>query len=174
MIPRLRAFAAALAAALCLAGCVLQSEQPLLTEEQGVAALADLGSRFAPYTFERGAWQSDDAKPADFNFTGHHYDVPGDDGKTSQVLFVPLKDKWWALQMSEAGKEFTYSLAERQGQELLLHPLMCEELQKDKLLAPRIHFENGDCQAPADFGLKDMLALTERAPPGFLKLVPVK
>jgi hypothetical protein len=163
-----------LAAAILLSGCVLQSEKPLLKESQGAPALKTLGSRFLPWTFDKGVWSNEDQKEASFVAKGQHYEFTDENGRITVMLFVPLGGPWFALQMREIEKPAAYVLAELKSNEMIMHPLMCEELQKDAKLAKRIRFENSDCYAPADFSLADLKALTAHPPLGNIKIVPVK
>ena len=154
---------------LALSACVLQSEKPLFPEADGVAALQPLGTTFVPFNLVDGQWQAEKDR-ASFASVGKHYEVKGDDGKTTSVLFVPLGQNSWLMQASEDGKNAAYLIARRDGKALLLQALFCEDLKKDAASTKRLRFDRDDCFVPADFKLAEFKALASNAPPAKMKL----
>jgi hypothetical protein len=162
------------AAALALSACVLQSAKPLFAEEKGVAALETLGSRFESWTLEKDGWKKSEDAALPFTYVSHHYVVKGDSGDTF-VQFVALEKDWYVIQFTEPEKESVYAIAQRNAADVLIYPLMCDQLKKDAKVAVRVSFEGLDCTAPADWSLADFKALKDRGSLiGFLKLVPAK
>lgn len=159
-----------LLSAFALSGCVLQSEQPLFAEKDGVPALKALGSTFATYNLVDGQWQAEKDRVT-FTAKGKHYEAVGDDGKVTVITFVALEKSAWVMQASEEGKPALYLIARRDGTALLLQAAACEDLKKDAKVAARLRYDKDDCFAPSDFKLSEFKALAKGLAPAKLKLV---
>jgi len=158
-----------LALCLLLAGCVLQSPEPLFSESDGELALKSFGIEFESYNWTKGAWERED-EALTFVATGMHYVVASEKSET-QILFVPLADSWWLMQMSEDLKPTYYVLAEAKGQELFVHVLACSDLQQNPAVKVAVRFEGDDCFTAAETGLDFFQTLVANAPAATLKLV---
>lgn len=156
-----------------LAGCVLQSHQPLFGESDGVSLPAALGKHFVMENFDDGAWAKEEGSIT-FKATGHHY-VATDEAKKDEIaaLFVPLDKNWWLLQATEPGKPSAYILAELSGDALLLRPLACEDLKQNPAAAAEISFEGDDCYLKGGQGLAYFKALITGAAPAKMRLAKI-
>jgi hypothetical protein len=165
---------------LLLSGCVLQANPPLFSETEGVLALGETQIAFDGYALKGGTWSKSNTEDPPLQFTpqGHHYVVREQDksdskSNTADALFVVLKDGWLALQLTEQGKPSIYSLAKRDGRDLLIAPLMCSDLEKDQATAGHIDFEGSDCTVKAVGDPRAFLmTLAKLVPPSEMKLVP--
>lgn len=136
-------FLVAAVSCLALSGCILQSKEPLFTDEQGELMLAKYGSRFASYSLDNGNWKKDE-ETISFTPVNEHYVASiGDDKLT--VTFVGLSQSWWAVQGQEEGKPFNYYLAYARSEGIFLYPLGCKELQDAAKFGSFIDFKDGDC-----------------------------
>ncbi len=155
-----------------LAGCVLQSEEPLFKDDDGVAALQHLGLTFATHNLVDGKWQQE-KDGITFTRKGKHYEALTD-GDMVSVTFVALENSTWVMQVDEPDKPSAYLLARQDGDALLLQTLLCEDLKSNAAAAKRLRFAGDDCFAPNDFSLAEFKALEKSAAPAKMKLVAVK
>jgi len=170
----LTAFRFFVAIFLCLAltGCILQSQEPLFSDEQGELVLASYGNQFATYSLEGDAWQRDEGTIT-FTPTGKRYVLT--ENKTSvAVTFAAVEGSWFVLQAEETGKPVSYTLLQAQKGELLLHPLNCEPLHKSGKYEGAITFDGEDCtiKPGADTAALFKSLAADRGP-ARMKLVPV-
>ena len=155
-----------------LSGCILQSEKPLFTDEQGELMLKAYGSRFASYSLDNGIWKKDEGTIS-FTPTGQHYTAS--DGKTDfSVTFAAIGGSWWAMQGQEAGKPPNYYLADTREGEVLFYPLACKELQGSAKFGAFIDFKDDDCFVKEGVDAMAMFkSLVAKPPPVGMKLVPL-
>lgn len=126
-----------------LSGCVLESDTPLIPEDQAELLLGSAPATFAMYEMRDGAWKMEEGS---FTFTpeGNHYRAT--DGK-SETLFsfkVTVSNRW-AVQGTEAGKPASYLIAEQVGTDIFLLPLDCKSLQEAKTFGDLVDFLGDDC-----------------------------
>ena len=134
-----------IAIGLLLAGCVLQSPQPLLVENQGLAFLQPYGTRFAPETFSIDRWKRGDGVMT-FTPVGKHYVFSNDkDDKTSEALFADLGNGFALVQLSDQQDPATYLIAQASKDGILLFPLMCNELKKNSGGEGVVTFKDSNC-----------------------------
>ncbi len=127
---------------LALTGCILQSEEPLFSDELGELILAQYGSRFASYSLDGGVWKRDDE---DISFMPVKQHYVASDGKNSfDVTFAANAGSWWVMQVQEADKP-SYLLADVQDGELFLYPLSCLPLRERGKFGDVIEFKGDDC-----------------------------
>lgn len=133
----------ALLLGLALSGCILQSKEPLFSDEHGQLVLASYGTRFATYSLEGDVWERDEGAiiltPA-----ANHY-ILSENRTSVAVTFAAIGGAWFVMQAEETGKPASYTLLEKQEGELLLHPLNCEPLGKSGKHKDAIAFEGEDC-----------------------------
>jgi hypothetical protein len=156
----------------CLSGCILQSKEPLFTDEQAELALKDYGNRFASYSRDGGIWKKD-AETISFTAINKHYTAS--DGKTDFIVtFVPIGASWWAMQGQEAGKPPNYYLADAREEEVLFYPLACKELRNAGIFGDFIDFKDDDCFIKDGVDAIAMFkSFTAAPPPVGMKLVPL-
>src|SRR5688572_17573153 len=116
-MPRYPAVLAALV--LLLAGCVLQSEEPVFGEEQAQLVFGSASLNVKSYSWKDGAW-IEEKERLSLAAEGHHYVAIEDDDVTN-LFFIPLSANWFAVQATEAGKKVNYSLALVEGNSATLH-----------------------------------------------------
>jgi hypothetical protein len=153
-----------------LAGCVLQSHQPLFSENDGVSLPKALGTHFVMENFDDGAWAKEEGSIT-LKAIGHHY-VATDEAKKDEIaaLFVPLDKNWWVMQAQEKDKPSVYILAQAEGNALLLTPLTCEDLKLKPAAAAEISFEGDDCYLKGGQGVDYFKALMTTAKPAQMRL----
>lgn len=168
-----RATAAALLS-LLLAGCVLQSKEPLITDATGDAALAGFGSRFTSYEATSEAGWRKDVDLLTVTPHGKHYVLS--DGKTkSDILFHTVTKNWWGVQMTEPGQGSVYALAEARVGEIVIHPLTCDGMRKAARYEALVRFEKDDCFVRDRASLAEVFRLAVAEPgQASIKLVPRK
>lgn len=171
-----------LAAALLLAGCVLQAKPPLFAESDGVAALGDKAITFDGYELRDGAWRKTNVNDPPLVFTpaGHGYGIEEQgkgrpaSGKVT-ALFIPLKDGWLAFQIVEGSKPAIYSLAKLDGREVLVVPIMCSDLKTLDAAKGAVAFDGNNCTAKTvTDGRAFLQSLAAVLPSPKMKLVPVR
>lgn len=178
--PLLR-FAALLAAGLTLAGCVLDSKEPLFKDSDGELALGKGPVSFTGWTLEKDGWQQD-SSGAKMTVTaiGHSYDVmvPEGEGKAPShgtATFVKLDGSHYVVQVVDPDSKTTsYAVASIDKDEVYLGLLACTDLEKAAVTGGHIDFEKYSCHARdvsdarVFFGSIQALAKQE------MKLVPVQ
>lgn len=151
---------------LLLSGCVLQSDKPLFTETDGVAALEPLGTELVSYSRNEGDWKRED-DPVTLVLADHHY-VDATKPTEAQFLFVALGGEAYVMEAKEEGKPAVYALARRDGKAMLVYPLMCDVLKKDAV--PHVRFQGDDCFTEQGFGVAEFKNLLARAGEARIKL----
>jgi hypothetical protein len=157
---------------LLLGGCMLQSKTANFSETDGLLALGKSGGTYLSYNLDAGVWKSD-AKPVTFKVVGSHYEVT-EKGKTTQVLFVPVKGTWTVVQFIDDGKAFVYALADVQKDAVYIHPLICTDLQKIAVAKPIVNFVMDDCFLKKPLKAKGFQSLVASAGPRELKFLSTK
>jgi len=128
---------------LALAGCVLQSREPVFGDEQARLVLGASAVTVKSYSWKDGEWTEDKERLA-LTVEGRHY-VAKDDDSTAGLAFIPLTGGWYAVQATEAGKPANYTLATVKDGAAIFHLLECEELKKRSELAAYIDYQRDDC-----------------------------
>jgi hypothetical protein len=159
-------------AGILLTGCVLQSNGPLISDNQAKPLLKDYGLKFANYNFVDGAWKKE-ADGVMFVADHQHYVVVNSSSKLN-VSFVPLGSSWWLAQYSEKKNQVAYGLIEARKDALYVYPLACKEIQKLSPKLTTVSFVNDECFAAADMTIDDFKKLLPAAGEQMLKLVPEK
>ncbi len=163
---------AAIFLCLALSGCILQSKEPLFSDEQGELILETYGNRFATYSLEGNNWKKDD-ETISFAPVDKHYVMSIGNDKLI-VTFAAIDVSWWAIQGQEEGKSFNYYLADAQNGEVLLYPLACTELQDAAKFGNFIDFKDSDCFVKNSVDAAAMFkALAAEPRQAKMKLVPV-
>ena len=154
-----------------LGGCVLQSAQPIFADKDAKLLLATIGQQFVTYNKVDGKWekQKDLIK---FSQVGNHYLVHDKSGDIT-VLFVPLKDNWWALQATEKDKASNYLLVQSQGKTLLIYFLACKDLKAQPNPSGSIVFDHEDCSATAKMRKTEFFALSKNISEAVLRIEAV-
>lgn len=135
-------FIALAAAALLLAGCVLQSREPLYTDSQSELALGRIGGTTETANLRDGKWVVDPER-AVIAVEGKHYVVRG---KSDVALHLTkLQGSWFVLQAREAQGPAGYMLAQVKEQVATVHPLLCKDLAKKHDASHSISFVGDDC-----------------------------
>jgi hypothetical protein len=155
-----------------LGGCMLQSKTANFSEADGSLALGKKGGTFLSYNLDSGVWKSD-AKPIVFKAVGRHYEVT-EKGKTTQVLFVPVKGTWDVVQFIDEGKTFVYALADVQKDAVYIHPLICSDLKKMALDKSVVEFVKDDCLLKTPLKAGGFKSFVASAGPHQLKFVSKK
>ncbi len=134
-------------AAVALAGCVLQSREPLFDDGQAVRALGKVGGTTETASLREGKWVIDEER-IPITVEQNHYAVRA----KSQVLlhFVPLRGSWFVMQARESQGPAGYMLAEVKDNVAEVHPLLCKELSQDHAASHSISFVGDDCGIKAD------------------------
>ena len=157
-----------------LAGCVLQSREPVFSENDGSPLPANLGNHFVMENFDDGAWAKEEGSIT-LKAIGHHY-VATDEAKKDEIaaLFVPLDKNWWVMQAQEKDKPSVYILAKAEGNTLLLNLLTCEDLKLKPSAAVEISIEGDDCYLKGRQGIDYFKALMASATPAKMRLLKIK
>jgi hypothetical protein len=163
---------AVLGMCLALAGCILQSKEPLFAETEGELLLAGYGSRFAAWSREDGAWR-DDEETVTFVPAGRHY--AASEGKDRfDVIFVRLAPALFAMQAAEPGEPTSYLIAEARPGELLVHALECKALRQSGKFDAFIAFAGNDCLVRDGIDARAMfVAIAAQLGEATAKLVPL-
>jgi hypothetical protein len=106
---------------LALAGCVLQSPEPVFGEEQSRLVLGEAPVTVKSYGWEDGAW-IEEREQLELTVEGRHY-VAKEDDSTAGLAFIPLSGGWYAVQATEPGKPTNYTLATVEGGGAIFHLL---------------------------------------------------
>lgn len=170
-----------LAAALTLAGCVLDSKTPLFKDSDGELALGKGPITYAGWTLEKDGWKQDGGgKTLTITAMGQSYDVavPEGEGKEPShgtATFVKLDGSHYVVQVVDPeSKSANYAVASIDKDEIYLGLLACTDLEKAAVTGGHIDFEKYSCHArdvsdpTAFFGSIQALAKQE------MKLVPVR
>jgi len=128
---------------LALAGCVLQSPEPVFSEEQSRLVLGADAVTMRSYSWKDGAWSEDKERIA-LIVEGRHY-VAKEDGDTAGLAFIPISGGWYAVQATEQGKPTNYTLATVEDGAAVFHLLECADLKKRAELAAYIEYQRDDC-----------------------------
>ncbi len=165
-------FLAAAFLAFALTGCILESKEPLFSDEQGELILAPYGNRFATYSLDSGVWKKDEGA---INVTPENKHYVMAEGKVAvAITFTAVADSWWVMQAHEAGKPASYSLVDARKGELLLYPLNCKPLRESGKFNGFMAFEGEDCVVRDGVDTAAMFTLLAGEPgPSRMKLVPL-
>lgn len=128
---------------LALAGCVLQSPEPVFGEEQSRLVLGTAPVTMKSFGWKDGAWSEERERLA-LTVEGSHY-VAKEDDDTAGLAFIPLSGGWYAVQATESGKPTNYTLATIEGGGAVFYLLECAELKKRVELAAYIDYQRDDC-----------------------------
>ena len=128
---------------LALAGCVLQSPEPVFSDKQSSLALGASPVTMKSYSWKDGAW-AEDKDRLTLAVEGRHY-VAKDDNSAAGLAFIPLSGGWYAVQATEAAKPTNYTLATVADGAAVFHLLECKELKKRAELEAYITYERDDC-----------------------------
>ncbi len=129
---------------LILSGCVLQSDKPNFTDAEGVALPAEFVTTFVTENFTDGAWKAEEGSIS-LAASEQHYVATNEKSETIDVLFVGLGKDAWVMQAREKDKPFAYVLVEAKDDALLLRPLFCDDVKKQKAAMSLVRFETSDC-----------------------------
>ena len=141
---KLSSFGAGIVLAFLLAGCVLQSEKPNFKDSEGVALPAEFVTSFVTENFTNGAWTAEKGSIS-FAASGQHYVAKNEKSETIDVLFVALGKDAWVMQATEEDKPSAYVMVEAKDDTLLLRPLFCDDVKKQKAAMSLVRFETSDC-----------------------------
>jgi len=166
---------AAIAAAVLLTGCVLQSAQPVFPEDKGVAILDKLGTRFTSESLSNDEWKAEEGVVI-FAKSGNHYVAHNEEDKGEvDILFASLGGDRYVMQArEEPTKPFAYMIVEVSDNHLVMAPLLCEELKKIPGIDARVHFDGDDCGVTGTADADYFNALAKDIGPGRMRLTPVK
>jgi hypothetical protein len=128
---------------LALAGCVLQSQEPVFSDEQSRLVLGAEPVTMKSYSWKDGVWTEDKDRLA-LTVEGRRY-VVKEDNSTAGLAFIPLSGDWFAVQATETGKPTNYTLATVKDGVAVFHLLECTELKKRAELEVYITYEHDDC-----------------------------
>jgi hypothetical protein len=128
---------------LMLAGCVLQSQEPVFSDEQSSLVLGASAVTMKSYSWKDGGWIEEKERLA-LTVEGRHY-VAKEDGDTAGLAFIPLSGGWFAVQATEVGKPVNYTLATVADGVPVFHLLECADLKKRAGLAAYISYQRDDC-----------------------------
>jgi hypothetical protein len=128
---------------LMLAGCVLQSQEPVFSDEQSSLVLGASAVTMKSYSWKDGEWAEDKERLA-LTVEGRHY-VAKEDGSSAGLAFIPLSGDWFAVQATEAAKPTNYTLATVKDGVAVFHLLECADLKKRAELAAYIDYQRDDC-----------------------------
>jgi hypothetical protein len=125
-----------------LAGCNLETKQPLFADAEAKLLLADYPN-LAAYERDDGNWKKS-ADPLNLTAEASHYLVKSG---TSNMLvsFVPLEGPWWILQAAETTGTSSYVLIKAEPKELLVYSLECKKLQESGKFGSEIEFKDSSC-----------------------------
>jgi hypothetical protein len=158
---------------LLLGGCVLQSEKPNFKESAGVALPPEFVTSFVTENFTNGAWKAEEGSIG-FAASGQHYVAKNEKAETIDVLFVALGKGTWVMQAAEKDKPSAYVMVEAKDDMLLLRPLFCEDLKKQKTSAKLVRFEGNDCFLKGHAGLDVFKTLGAKVGDAKMRLRVVK
>lgn len=136
-------FAGLAVVVLMLAGCVLQSQEPVFSDEQSSLVLGPSALTMKSYSWKDGQWTEDKERLA-LTVEGRHY-VAKEDNSTAGLAFIPLTGGWFAVQATEAAKPTNYTLATVKDGVAVFHLLECVELKKRPELEAYISYRGDDC-----------------------------
>ena len=131
------------AAALALAGCVLQSRVPLFDDSSSVLALGDKGGGARVENFDKGKWV-EEKEALTIDVVGKHYEAHS--GKATVILnFVKLSASTFILQGRENDENAAYMIAQVKDGVAEVRPLACTDIKKDETLAKWVEYVKDDC-----------------------------
>ncbi len=128
---------------LTLAGCVLQSQEPVFSDEQSSLVLGPSAVTMKSYSWKDGEWTEDQERLA-LTVEGRHY-VAKEDDSTAGLAFIALSGDWFAVQATEAAKPTNYTLATVKDGVAVFHLLECVDLKKRAGLEAYIDYRGDDC-----------------------------
>ncbi len=128
---------------LTLAGCVLQSQVPVFSDEQASLVFGAAPVIMKSYSWKDGGWIEKKERIA-LTVEGRHY-VAKEDKSTAGLAFIALSDGWFAVQATEKGKAVNYTLATVADGVAVFHLLECADLKKRAELAAYIDYQRDDC-----------------------------
>jgi hypothetical protein len=128
---------------LLLAGCVLQSKEPVFGDEQSSLVFGAAPVTMKSYSWKDGGW-IEEKENLVLTVEGRHY-VAKEDGDTAGLAFIPLSGGWFAVQATEAAKPTNYTLATVKDGVAVFHLLECADLKKRAELAAYIDYQRDDC-----------------------------
>lgn len=144
----LKRCAAVIATALLLAGCVLQSPEPLFAEGDGAPALAPLAKSYRAEVYENDAWKRQDGS-AIFTGEGNHYVMSNSKDKdVMEMLFVDLGKARYVVQTQDHKQSkdpYIYFFADVRGDGIYLAIPDCDTLKTLPNVKADVVFENYDC-----------------------------
>ncbi len=157
-----------------LAGCVLQSETPLVSAGEGELALGSHATRFAAYSLKEGTWHKEDGT-ADFTPEGDHFLVKDSTSSNPGIIvFKSLAGKRWLMQMQGDDHTAAYALAEIDEGAVYPTPVMCTDVTKIEAFKPLVEVIGTDCKlAPAAPKAAVFSALASFPLTRNLKMVPI-
>ncbi len=128
---------------LSLAGCVLQSKEPVFSDEQASLVFGAAPVTMKSYSWKDGGWVEEKENLA-LTVEGRHY-VAKEDKSTAGLAFIPLSGDWFAVQATEVGKAVNYTLATVKDGVAVFHLLECANLKKRAELDAFISYQRDDC-----------------------------
>jgi hypothetical protein len=128
---------------LTLAGCVLQSKEPVFSDEQASLVFGAVPVTMRSYSWKDGGWVEEKENLA-LTVEGRHY-VAKEDGDTAGLAFIPLSGGWFAVQATEEGKAVNYTLATVKDGAAVFHLLECDALKKRAGLEAYVSYQRDDC-----------------------------
>ena len=167
----LKRFLICLGMGFLLAGCVLQSHQPLFAESDGAMLPENLGTTFVMENLDKDMWNKEEGTLT-LRPVGQHY-MATDEKKKDEItaMFIPLDKNWWVMQAQAKDQSSVYILAEYDGDALLLRPLLCDNLKKQPAAAAEISFESDDCYLKGGEGIAYFKSLVASADPAKMRMV---
>ncbi len=161
----IRKFAVLALAAAVLCGCVLQSQQPLYTDDSAELVLGAQNGVARMSSWREGKWVEDNDERVEIVVEDKHYVARA---KSDVVLhFVRLRDNWFVVQGVETGSSAAYMLAEVSDGAAEGRVISCTDLKANPASAKWVKFEGDDCFVRPDAQAKELFtALLEnpRAP----------
>lgn len=128
---------------LTLAGCVLQSKEPIFGDEQASLVFGAVPVTMKSFSWKDGGWIEEKERIA-LTVEGRHY-VAKEDKSTAGIAFIPLSGGWFAVQATEKGKAVNYTLATVKDGVAVFHLLECSDLKKRAELEAYIRYQRDDC-----------------------------
>ena len=137
-----------------LAGCVLQSEKPLITDANAVLAFGDKPVDLHSFQWQDGGWQATVPPVITVLPEGKHYVVPNmDDGadqtKAAQYYFMALGQGQLLIEVVTKG-EVDYAAASWDGTEMLVAAFDCSAMQDKPGVAALVTFDGDNCSLKPD------------------------
>ena len=132
-----------------LAGCVLQSEKPLITDANAISIFGDKPVDLQGFQWQDGGWLAADPPVITVVPEGNHYIAPNlDDGtdpaKIARYYFLPLGEGQLLIEVVTKDT-VEYAAASWDGTEMLAAAFDCAALQGKKGVEALVAFDGDNC-----------------------------